>query len=164
MCRPTICVFLLLLCLASCREAEPSVFAVHGTLMINGVPVSNACLALHRTDGDAASACPVAITRDDGTFDLTTRAPNDGAPPGEYTVTLIWHDDSKPVDECECIDPLQHDLLKGRFADAQTSQLHATVRREVNDLLIEATVPRESYTQGVGSFFGPPPERNVRAE
>jgi hypothetical protein len=157
---PTILVLLLTACIAGCHDPEPSVFETHGTLTINGLPVSNASLALHRIDGDAAAACPVAITRDDGTFNLTTRAPADGAPPGDYVVTLIWHDDSKPVDECECTDPLQHDLLKGRFADAHTSQLRATIRRAKNDLLIEAIVPRESEAeQGVGSLFGPPPER-----
>lgn len=159
--RPTTIYRLLLLaCLSGCRDPEPAVYEARGTLKVNGLPVSNASLALHRTDGDPSAACPVAITRDDGTFQFTTRAPGDGAPPGEYVVTLIWHDDSMPVDECECIDPLRHDLLEGRYADAQTSQLRATIRRKANHLLIEATVPRESdAAQGVGSLFGPPPER-----
>jgi len=153
--------WLLLGGLTGCSAPEPTVYDARGTLTINGVPVSNASLAFHRTDGTASTACPVAITRDDGTFAMTTYAAGDGAPPGEYVVTLLWHDASQPVDECECIDPLQHDLLKGRYADAKTSQLHASIRREKNDLLIEATAPRENeQTQGVGALFGPPPARD----
>lgn len=146
-----------------CSEPEPAVYEAHGTLTVNGVPVSNASLAFHRADGDSAAACPVGITDDDGAFALTTFRANDGAPPGEYVVTLLWHDASKPVDECECIDPTQHDLLRGCYADAKTSELRATIRREANELLVEAKAPRASDEgQGVGAFFGPPPTREAR--
>lgn len=144
-----------------CGAPEPAVYEARGTLTINGVPVSNASLAFHCADGDTSAACPVGITNDDGAFALTTFAANDGAPPGEYVVTLLWHDASKPVDECECIDPTQHDLLRGRYADAKTSELRATIRRKPNQLVVEATAPRKSEEgQGVGAFFGPPPRRD----
>ena len=135
------------LCLAGCSDDQPRVWHVDGLLTVNGVPAGNASIALHRR-GEPSAACPVGISRPDGTFELTTFAPNDGAPPGQYDVTLIWHDASRPVDECECVDPLQHDLLRGFYADPRRSDLHITIDREHARLRLAAEAPADVLDRG----------------
>ena len=80
----------------------------------------------------------MAITQLDGSFELTTYAMHDGAPEGEYRVTVTWPDDSMPEDECECVDVLQHDRLSGKYADPQTTSLLVTVLPRENHLNLSA--------------------------
>lgn len=67
------------------------------------------------------------MTRRDGSFELTTYAMNDGAPEGDYKVTVTWPDESMPVDECECLDPILHDRLSGKHANPETTELLVTI-------------------------------------
>jgi len=60
----------------------------------------------------------------DGAFRLSTYDPNDGAPAGEYYVSVIW-----PTDGRE-----DEDKLNGRYRDPKTSQLTATVKEGSNEL------------------------------
>jgi hypothetical protein len=64
----------------------------------------------------------------DGTFQLGTYKRNDGAPPGEYDVTVTW---TKPLIPGE---PDEMSLVPPRYLTPQTSKLHAQVKAEVNDL------------------------------
>jgi hypothetical protein len=60
-------------------------------------------------------------------FELTTYATNDGAPTGEYAITVYWPDPSKkPRSEDEESD-LPPDLLQGGFATRQKTPLRATI-------------------------------------
>jgi hypothetical protein len=65
---------------------------------------------------------------DDGAFALTTYVTADGAPPGQYVVTVYWADPAKRLaeDEGDERTDLAPDLLKGRFAGGR-SVLRATV-------------------------------------
>ncbi len=71
-----------------------------------------------------------------------TYALEDGAPPGEYVVTIYWRDDS-PADQCEGYDLIKHDRLFGVYFDSTKSPLRATVQAGPNDLAIDAVDPRE---------------------
>lgn len=120
--------------LPGCQEAPPpQAFRVEGRLFIDDNLASNACLAFHPVDHEKSHGrCPVAMTKQDGSFELTTYALNDGAPEGDYTVTMTWLNDSILVDECEGLDLLQHDRLRGKYADPQTSPLQVTVLPQEN--------------------------------
>lgn len=120
------------------HEAQKTVYAVEGKLLIGGRPAANANLAFHPAGKSPAKVCPVATTGTDGSFRLTTYRTADGAPEGEYVVTVLWPDDSIEYDECECPDPAQHDRLAGVYAHARTSPLRATVRAERNELTLSA--------------------------
>lgn len=125
---------MLLTCMIGCggpRKAD--VYPVAGTLTVSGQPAANAMIAFHPL-GKAGSqaALPVANTGRDGTYRLTTYGAGDGAPAGEYAVTIVWPDDSEPHDECE--DVVLHDRFKGRFADPANSSLRVTVGRGANDV------------------------------
>ncbi len=63
-----------------------------GSLTINGSPPAKA-IVMFRSLGekvDSAGTQPYARVSDDGTFEMTTYKPNDGAPAGEYAVCIRW--------------------------------------------------------------------------
>lgn len=150
------------------RQIHAGVYPVDGRLIISDKPADNAALAFHPIGKSSASlARPVAMTRPDGSFRLTTFRRDDGAPAGEYVVTVIWHDPSAPVDECECQDPTEHDRLCGLYADPEVSPLRATIRRgkDPNQITLIATacsertrlemqLRRSASRSVLGSFLG----------
>src|SRR6187401_2208154 len=95
------------------RSAGPTLYAVEGKVLVNGEPAENLNVAFHPVDGDRNLFCPVGRTNSKGIFHLMTRSNSDGAPAGEYRVTLVWPDGL--IDECECPDPALHDRLKGLY-------------------------------------------------
>jgi hypothetical protein len=80
-------------------SAEPALHAVEGKVLVNGEPAENLNVAFHPLDGDKNLFCPVGRTNNKGIFHLMTRSGGDGAPAGEYSVTLVWPDGL--LDECE---------------------------------------------------------------
>lgn len=115
--------------ICGCEESPPSAaFRVKGRLFVDDQLASKACIAFFPIDETVSRGrCSVGITQRDGAFELTTYAMHDGAPAGEYKVTVTWPDDSMPVDECECVDPLLHDRLSGKYADRKTTSLLVTL-------------------------------------
>src|SRR5262245_42998497 len=87
-------------CLVGCGgEERVKVHPVEGKLSVSGTPAANARIAFHPL-GRPSNPLPVATTDADGAFRLTTFQAGDGAPEGEYAVTVIWPDVSLPQDEC----------------------------------------------------------------
>lgn len=119
-----------------CQQSPPPrAFRVKGRLFVDDQLAAKACIAFHPIDKvKSQGRCPVAMTQRDGSFELTTYAMHDGAPEGDYTVTVTWPDDSMPVDECECVDPLLHDRLSGKYADPQKTSLLVTILPQDNQI------------------------------
>jgi len=65
---------------------------------------------------------PRAEVKADGSFALSTYGEEDGAPAGEYIVTIRW------------TDPEDQDRLQGVYSDSASSKLRATVGEKQNDL------------------------------
>jgi hypothetical protein len=106
-------------------STRPTLYAVEGRVLVNGEPAENLSVAFHPLDRDKNVLCPVGRTNSKGIFHLMTRSNGDGAPAGEYHVTLVWPDGS--IDECECSDPALHDRLKGLYAKADQSTYRVKV-------------------------------------
>jgi hypothetical protein len=73
----------------------------------------------------------------DGHFTLTTYEFGDGAPAGEYVVTIIWRaplPGASPHDEVLEYAAGGPDQLEGRYADPATSPLRVTIKPESNEL------------------------------
>jgi len=120
-------------------SAEPTLYAVEGKVLIDGEPAENLSVAFHPQGAKKNPFCPVGRTNHKGIFHLMTRSDGDGAPAGEYSVTLVWPDGL--VDECENIDPTLHDRLKGFYARADQSKLQVTVRSSGNTFWFNASRP-----------------------
>lgn len=90
---------LALVCLAAggCGDVLSDRVAVHpvkGSISFQGQPLVGAFLSLHSKGTPPDSPAPRASVNPDGTFELSTYEGSDGAPEGEYVVTVKWY---KPV-------------------------------------------------------------------
>lgn len=78
-----------------CGEAKPDRVAVYpaaGKVTLKGQPTHGAQLILYpKSDLGADVPAPRANVGQDGSFKLSTFAGGDGAPEGEYVVTLRWY-------------------------------------------------------------------------
>jgi hypothetical protein len=108
------------------------VFPVEGRFTVNGKPASGALVSfipLTAPDEGRRAIPSQARADDSGAFKLTTFHTADGAPEGDYKVTLYWPGPSPAaaphVDGEDA--PLGPDQLRGRFASAEKSNLRAHV-------------------------------------
>jgi len=76
--------------LAASHRAEPllAVFPVNGKLFIEGEPASGALVVFHPQGVDRAAPRPKGYVDARGNFVISTFQPGDGAPSGEYRVTV----------------------------------------------------------------------------
>lgn len=88
---------LALACGSGCGESESGLVPVRGTVLFEGRPISGAELTLHPQFA-GHGWLPVSITAEDGTFEVGTRVPGDGAPAGRYRVTVVWHPEADAED------------------------------------------------------------------
>jgi len=107
---------------------------VHGTVYFEGTPTPNAVVTFFLIDKDTKRFTRSAdgMAEADGTFSLSSYVANDGAPVGEYAVTVVWPDpyidrESKPGPN----------LLPDRYAKADTTPLRATVKAGTNEVVLE---------------------------
>jgi hypothetical protein len=122
----------LLLALGCSGGGSKAVYPVQGQAFKGSQPLVGAIIALHPLGGEDKEdrTRPNGTVADDGSFQLTTYRPNDGAPEGEYAVTVIWLD--KPRGS-ELIGGGESrgtpaDRLKGAYATPATTKLRATVK------------------------------------
>jgi hypothetical protein len=71
---------------------------------------------------------PVGRVAEDGEFRLTTYREEDGAPSGEYAVTILWPGEKKTP-----FGPASPDQLKGTYADPKSPKLRFTVGPTVDN-------------------------------
>jgi hypothetical protein len=108
----------------------PKLYPVKGMIYINGQPAKdvNVMFTPVTPFEDGLLLSPAAATDDDGSFRLTSFDPEDGAPAGEYLVTVIY-----PMSRFnKNLNGI--DRLKGKYSDPKTSGLKATIEPKPNDL------------------------------
>lgn len=112
---------------------------VTGTLTYKGSPMGGAHVTFY-SSGPAGrdKVNPSAIADGEGKYTLTTFVANDGAPVGQYTVTVYWPTEVKGK-QPEVDPPLPPDRLKRVYADQKTSKLRSTVQNQNN--VIDFTLP-----------------------
>ena len=123
----------LALLLAGCaRVPQVTPHPVRGIVERAGKPVADATVVFHpETPLPAGLHNPLAITDADGRYELTTLKQNDGAPAGEYRVTVELRA-KRPAGE-EYVRDGPH-LLPEKFARRDTTPFRATVKPEVNEI------------------------------
>jgi hypothetical protein len=97
-------------------SSRVKVIPVVGKLLVNGQPAAQAIVLFHPLPAREETSRPLAIVQGDGTFRPTTYVAQDGVPPGEYALTVVWP--TKRIDYGEEIDG--PDRLRGRYGNLAT--------------------------------------------
>ncbi len=135
-------IFLSVLCamIVGCNSGKVRTFPVEGKVLCNGEPLAGALVMFHPIEEIPEIVTPNASVQEDGTFRLTTYTSEDGAPAGDYVVTIYWvppgggaEEDrgllSQSTETGPAIDP-----TGGRYKDKESSELRATVEPTENTL------------------------------
>jgi len=120
-----------LLLLQGCRgeDWQASTYPAQGRITINGKPPEGAVVELHsrgEEKPDVRNSRPWGIVQSDGTYSLSTYEKSDGAPPGEYAVTIRW-----PPDVSQ---PSFADRLGGAYSTTRKSKWSVTIEEGENEL------------------------------
>jgi len=121
---------------AGCGNSKPDAVPAGGKVMFNKTtPAAGALVVFHPTDPafeKRVGGKPFAKVKSDGTFSLTTYAEDDGAPEGEYGVTVDWRGKSREgklsLGDGEG-GPAGRPLLNPKYGNPQQPALKATVKK-----------------------------------
>lgn len=118
----------LVTCGSACGKNEKNVYAVQGQVFVNKKPAANALVVLTPLQDAETEKWPNGYPRghvqEDGVFRVTTYREGDGAPAGEYAVTVLWM--VAEIGERES----QVDKLQGRYAEPKASLLRVEVKAD----------------------------------
>src|SRR5687768_4946011 len=120
-----------LLAIAGCgsESGQLDVHSVSGSVTYKGKPIEGATIIFFAQDEHLRAAgvpIPEGTTDASGRFDLTTYKPGDGAPAGDYGVSITWMEETGDSDDPEQI--TRRDRLNNRYASPESSGLTATVK------------------------------------
>jgi hypothetical protein len=105
---------------------------VRGTVTQDGKPLAEVMVVLHPfTPPTDPFPLPLGYTDEQGKFELQTLRPGDGAPAGEYAITLELRELRRSGEE---MTRDGKNLLPSRYATLKTTPLRATVVEGPNDL------------------------------
>jgi hypothetical protein len=110
------------------------VFPVHGRLTYQNKPMGQARIAFLPFGEGIRGTTAQATADDDGRYQLTTYRRGDGAPAGQYTVTVYW---PAPRPSSAKLDPTDDTPAPDRLRDAYDvtrSKLKATVQERDNEI------------------------------
>jgi hypothetical protein len=107
-----------------------------GTVIYKDAPLKGAVVTFHPKGVDDVTALrPTGLTKDDGTFSLTT-GKAEGAPPGQYVVTITCPElpaqKDGPVINTAAPEP--QDRLRGAYSDRASSKIEIEIKKGVNRL------------------------------
>ncbi len=132
--------FCILAILPGCGSHEVATYPVQGQVIYKNKPVASAVVMLHpagTTDGTMANTpkavlqIPTGYCNEQGEFRISTRGAEDGAPAGDYVVTVELRAE-RLIGE-EMVRDGQN-LLPPRFAQAKSSPLRCTISIAENSL------------------------------
>jgi hypothetical protein len=106
------------------------VYPVLGTIQFRGKPIVGAFVSLHRKSDLNGIPGPRATVAPDGSFAVTTYDGGDGAPEGEYVLTVQWY---KPVRQGNDLVGGPN-ILPAKYASPRTSDVRISVAAGENRL------------------------------
>jgi hypothetical protein len=125
-------------------DGKPAPVPATGKVMFNKTtPPVGALVVFHPKDpalAKAMSGTPIAKVQEDGTFALTSYAQGDGAPPGEYGVTIDWRPEPKNKPKFTLTEEGggAKPALKPKYGDPSNPAFTVTVKKgEKNDFVFE---------------------------
>ena len=116
-------------------DGRIKVYPAQGKVLVKGQPALGARVVFYPTTSDVDGKklpTPAGDTDASGKYVLTSYKPEDGAPAGDYKVTVVWLE-PPPANAQGIFD--QKDRLQGRYSDPQTSPLKATVPEGGGEIL-----------------------------
>lgn len=145
---------LVLVCVLGCGDGKIARYPVSGSVKVNGKPAAGARVIFCPVGGseEFQKERPTGKTDDAGNFDLTTFVKGDGAPAGDYQLSIMWIPSKGQAPDKlpegmfeERTGGGRGDLLRGRFANPAKSGLTATVTETENSLPpFELEVPKRN--------------------
>jgi hypothetical protein len=125
--------FALFLSPACARSGRKPVYPVQGRVVVHGRPAAQVQVTLHPLDdSDPTAIQPVGLADEQGRFTLTTYRQGDGAPAGDYGVTVQWFLAVPSPDRSGEYVTVNH--LPARYGQVQSSGLRVTVSPGRNEL------------------------------
>lgn len=113
------------LVLAGCNHRDYGVetFPVTGLVCVDGAPTAQVSVTLHRVGGMDKKTPTVSatISKEDGSFAISTFEDGDGVPAGDYVATFTWAE-FNPISRS-----MGPDKLKGKYNDPDQSQFKVSV-------------------------------------
>lgn len=123
--------FVAIACSSGCGKEKPKPYPVSGQVSYRKVPLKEAVVTFHPKPGQPPGH-PISATTDaEGKFQLTTTTANDGAPAGEYMVTIVLREKRRDGDE-----EVRNgkNLLPDKYADPEKSGITVVVKPQENVL------------------------------
>jgi hypothetical protein len=122
---------------AGCGSSTVRCHPVTGTITVGKKPAGQAVVILHPLDASEAISKlrPYGVTNESGRFTLSCMEPNDGAPAGEYDVTITWEAaEAQPASDDPEASVTVPDRLGGKYSNPSTSGLRVTIKAGTNEL------------------------------
>jgi hypothetical protein len=114
--------------------ARVQVYSVSGKVLVNGKPAERVEIKLWPLtpfqEKSLKTILPTGFSAADGSFQITTYSPGDGAPAGEYTLLATWPAVTKEGGE----ETFGADRLQGAYSDPQHAVQKVTVQAGENKL------------------------------
>jgi hypothetical protein len=122
-----------LLAVESCKKSDGKlpVYPAKGRILVDGNPAKDMAISFWpaKIEKDLHAYCPSGRTDENGYFQLSTYDENDGAPAGEYTVTIEW-----PIGYSTVSNQWYGDHLQGRYSNQGTSDIKVKIEAKPNEL------------------------------
>jgi hypothetical protein len=117
------------------NSAHLPVFPAEGKVVFEGQPLASATICLHPTGGkDIHFPRPRAVSGGDGSFIVGTYGTEDGAPVGEFKVTVQCFRQLHKVENESEGAPLPRNVLPARLANPETSRLTVRIQEGENHI------------------------------
>lgn len=118
------------LCMGCGDDWRADTYPARGTITINGEPPEGAVVTFYPVgeDVDQRKSKPWAIVNADGSYTLQTYEQEDGAPAGEYQVTIKW-----PWDVTDMAQAMT-DRLGKAYSNPESSEWKFTIAEDDNEL------------------------------
>jgi hypothetical protein len=111
---------------------QTPVYPVRGQVLLNGKPLPKAIVTFHHQNAAPDAPAPSAQTDDEGRYTLTSFQTGDGAPEGDYAVSLVCFRTKELRKGAE--EDTARNIVPVRYANAATSKLTAKVTAGPNEL------------------------------
>ena len=123
-------------CSKSRDSNQLPVFPVTGHLSVNGQTPNGAFVVLHPKNGTGTApngevVHPRAVVKPDGSFVIGTYGADDGAPPGEYSMTIEWRKIVRSSDGSPVLGP---NVVPVKYARPQSSPVSIMIAEKSNEL------------------------------